>query len=93
MTDTPTNRGGFSINDIVKLKEGEGSHDTYRVRKIDAEDGSIGVWGGSKNPDSYRSCRDFMPEDLILETRKPIITSWGRPHRNVINKQKREAKK
>ncbi len=86
-------RGGFAIGDIVKLKEGEGSHDTFRVRKIDSPDGSIGVWGGSKNPEAYRQYRDFMPDRLMHETRKAIIKAWGRPHRNVLNKQKREAKK
>jgi hypothetical protein len=82
----------FKVGDVVKLSSGDFSHDTFQVRNIDYPDGSIGVWGGSKKIDAYRSFRNFMPDRLIHETRKDIILSWGRPPRNALNKMKREAK-
>lgn len=71
MADTETTTE-FKIGDLVKLPNGE---ETFRVKSIH-ENGDVTAWGGSKNPNAFRSMRSFYPGVLVPETRKQIIKSW-----------------
>jgi hypothetical protein len=86
MTNQHDTDHDFEVGDIVKLKGGEFAHETFKVKRVDYADGSIGVWGGSKRADGYRSARNFMPARLIHETRKEMLQSWGRPSKKEINR-------
>lgn len=62
----------LKVGDIVKLHNGT---ETFRVRTIH-KNGDVTCWGGSTNPNAYRSFRSFRPGVLRLESRKQVIKTW-----------------
>lgn len=56
----------FQIHDRVKV---DGENGYYWVIGF-GKDGSVSLWGGSKDPNGYRQNRAVMPEYLKIDERK-----------------------
>lgn len=65
MTKTTMTERPFELYEQVKI---EGENGYYWVVGY-GQDGSVSLWGGSKDPNGYRQNRAVMPEDLKVDTR------------------------
>lgn len=52
---------------------------TYRIYDVTPNgDGSVRLYGGHPDPNSYQSFRAILPDDLVMEDRKEILAALKR---------------